>query len=608
MKLCNSLVRILFFLAANARSVIADEQVGPDGAPGGPGGPGGPNDDDMEISVLEDLLSEPDTLWTAQILPDADLGSVNIEAGNGVFMAPDGKHIIVTTVGATVYAYNAYNGVKKWHYQPEAVGSSIARSHSAITFAPSGDFMVYSVVDNENSLNPSSRVIALDMEGNALWVSEDLDGVAAGSPQVSSDGLFVFLTHNTDEKTDGFFTILDVNATGSIFYSGSSGENGDSPTNAYGPVGIFHSPEQGNFDPIDAGAPVSEGDFNTNDMLLWAQTPKPTDTTIENGFLYGFQFPRDFIGNASDISYFQMGNFERDFQSLTAPVMTNDGLSAYWGVSRGGFRGWTPKRFSRARSATIGFKRNEDFPGQPVWAVPALSNDGPTPTIFGGSSAREFVRMNFDFSEQVVVDTSSYVKNKALVDGDDRAVYYVEGDSGTLHQADFDTLTDLWNFPVNFSVDGEMAITPNSDVVIIADTRGVITALKVAEIAITDAPSLMPSDGPSMMPSSKASATKAPVVTTESPTFTATTAAPVPEATTDAPVVTPGTNEPTAAPVAEPTAEAVVEPTDAPVAAPVSAPVPAAVPAVDSNSGAVGIISRSITFIVATLVAGMMMI
>lgn len=441
------------------------------------------------------------------------------------------------------------------------------------------------------------------MEGSALWVSEDLDGVAAGSPQVSSDGSFVFLTHNTDDKTDGFFTILDVNTTGTIYYSGSSGESGDSPTNAYGPVGIFHSPEQGNFDPIDTGAAVSEGDFNTNDMLLWSQTPKPTDTTIENGFLYGFQFPRDFIGNASDISYFQMGNFERDFQSLTAPVMTNDGLSAYWGVSRSGFRGWTPKRFSRARSATIGFKRNEDSPGQPVWAVPALSNDGPTPTIFGGSSAREFVRMNFDFSEQVVVDTSGYVKTKALVDGDERAVYYVEGETGTLHQADFDDLTDLWNFPINFSVDGEMAITPNSDVVIVADKRGVITALKVAEIAITDAPSLMPSDGPSMMPSSKASTTKAPVVITESPTSIATTDAPVPEAPTEAPVVASGTDEPVVEPTAAPVAESVVEPTAAPVAAPVPAPEP-----VDSNSGAVSIISRAITFIVATLVAGMMMI
>lgn len=584
MKLSNTIVRILFFLAANnVLFATADDTGAADG----------PSDD------FENLLPEPITLWTAQIFPDANLGSVNIESGNGVVMAPDGQHFMVTTMGATVYAYNAYNGEKKWHFQPDSVDSSIARSHSVVTFSPSGDYMVYAVVDNENSLSPSSRIIALDMEGNSLWVSEDLDGVVIGSPQVSSGGMYVFITHNTDDKSNGHFTILDATAEGTIFYTGSSGESGDEPTNAYGPVGIFHSPEQGNYDPIEAGASVSEGDFNTNDMLMWAQTPKKTDTTIENGFIYGFQFPRDFIGNSSDISYFQMGSFERDFQTLTPPVMTNGGLSAYWGVSRSGFRGWTPKRFSRARSVTVGFTRNEDFPGEPVWAAPVLSNDGPTPTVFGGSAAREFVKMNFDFSEQVVIPTTGYVKTKALVDGDDRAVYYVESDTGTLHQADFDDLTDIWNFPLNFSVDGEMAITPTSDVVIIADTRGVITALQVAEIPTTDAPSVLPSDGPSVMPSDGPTITTAPVSSTASPTIAVTASTPV--IVTESPIAASGTEEPVAAPVAE----AVEQPVAEPVADPVPAPVATPVPVIDNaDSGATCFISRSATCFVATLLLG----
>jgi hypothetical protein len=428
-----------------------------------------------------------------------------------------------------------------------------------------------------------SRVIALDMDGNELWASDDLDGVASGSPQVSSDGAYVFITHNADDKSNGYFTVIDANVTaGSIFYSGSSGDSGDEPTNAYGPVGIFHNPTEGNYDPIDSGATVSEGDFNSNDMLMFAQTPKPSDAAIENGFLYGFQFPRDFVGNASDVSYFQMGNFERDFQTLTPPVMTNNGLSAYWGVSRSGFRGWTPKRFSRARSDTVGFTRNEDFPGQPVWACPALSNDGPEPTIFGGSAAKEFVRMSYDFSEQLIVPTSGYVKTTAIVDGDERAVYYVESDTGILHQAGFDDLIDLWSFAVNFSVDGEMAITPRSDVVLVADTRGVITALQVAEIQTTEAPSLMPSDGPSMDP------TAAPAITTSAPTALATTGAPVAETTTEAPVASPVT-----APVSGPVSE--------PVASPVMAPVAVAEPPAPSGA------AQSTTFIVAILAGSIMM-
>jgi len=574
MKLCNNLVRTLFFLAANAKFAVAQ---GPDDGPDD-NDPANTDDDAPPSIDFQDLLPEPTTLWTTQLFPNVELGSVAVEAGNGIFMAPDGKHAIVTTVGATVYAFNAYNGGDPtWVYQAPSIDSSIARSHSSVTFAPSGDYMVYAVVDNENSLDPSSRVIALDMDGNELWVSDDLDGVASGSPQVSSDGAYVFITHNADDKSNGYFTTIDANVTaGSTFYSGSSGENGDEPTNAYGPVGIFHNPTEGNYDPIESGDPVSEGDFNTNDMLMFAQTPKPSDAVISNGFLYGFQFPRDFVGNASEVDYFQMGTFERDFQTLTKPVMTNNGLSAYWGVSRSGFRGWAPKRFSRARSNTVGFTRNEDSPGQPVWACPALSNDGPEPTIFGGSAAKEFVRMSYDFTEQLVVPTSGYVKTTAIVDGDERAVYYVESETGTLHQAGFDDLTDLWSFAVNFSVDGEMAITPRSDVVLVADTRGVITALQVAEIPTTEAPSMMPSDGPSMDP------TGPPAVTTSAPTALATTGAPVADTTTEAPV---------ASPVSEPVASPVM----APVAGTEEPPTP---------SGA----AQSTTFIVAILAGSIMML
>ena len=138
---CSNLVRNLFFLAY-ARSVVADDV--PEEEPS------------AEEEVFEDLLSEPATLWSAQLFPDVNLGSVEIQAGNGVFMAPDGKHALVTTVGATVYAFNAYTGEQKWVYQPEAIDNSIPRSHSAVTFGPTGDYMVYSVVDNENSLDPTT--------------------------------------------------------------------------------------------------------------------------------------------------------------------------------------------------------------------------------------------------------------------------------------------------------------------------------------------------------------------------------------------------------------------------------------------------------------------
>ena len=156
MKLCQNIVQTLLLLAVsnNVRFAAADD-VGPS---------------EEESVDYNDLLEAPATLWTAQIFPDAALGAPNVEAGNGAFMAPDGQHFMVTTVGATVYAYDAYSGEKKWHYQPEAVGSSIARSHSAVIFSPTEEFMVYAVVDNENSLDPSSYVIVTTKQRRSFFV------------------------------------------------------------------------------------------------------------------------------------------------------------------------------------------------------------------------------------------------------------------------------------------------------------------------------------------------------------------------------------------------------------------------------------------------------
>jgi hypothetical protein len=332
------------------------------------------------------------------------------------------------------------------------------------------------------------------MDGNELWVSDSLDGTPSGNPVISSDGSWVFLTHNAMDGTTGYFTVLDANNTGAVFYSEPS------PDTAFGPPGIFHSPVEGNYDSYD-GSAVSAGTNNVNDMLMWSQTPKPTDANIQNGFMYGFQFPRDFDAtNSSSIGFWELGNFERDFQSITAPVITNQGLSAYWSVSRSAFQAWTGKEFSRARSWAAGFTRSTEFAGQPVYATPALSNDGADPILFCGTASPEFVRMNADFTAQVVVPTTSLIMSKALIDSEERAVYFVETD-GILHQVSFTDITDIWTYPINFAVEGEIAITPKNDVVIVADTRGVITGIQVAEITGTDSPSAFPSDMPSMAPS-----------------------------------------------------------------------------------------------------------
>ena len=106
---------------------------------------------------LSPLLEAPVEAWTTQLMPDTSLGSVEILKGNGVFMSPDNRTALVTTVGATVYAINAYTGDQLWAYQAPAVdSSSVVRSRSGVTVSPTEDYMTISVVDNENSVSPVS--------------------------------------------------------------------------------------------------------------------------------------------------------------------------------------------------------------------------------------------------------------------------------------------------------------------------------------------------------------------------------------------------------------------------------------------------------------------
>jgi outer membrane protein assembly factor BamB len=481
------------------------------------------NSDKAELTPL--LQNGPIELWSKTLTPIIAFTDVGVHKSNGIKLTPDGaSSAVITTRGAEIYAIDPYTGAGKWSYRPSPAKTTptptIIRCQSSASFSSSSSsqFLVYTVIDDQASGDIDdtvSRVVALDWEtGEELWISEFLDGVAQGDPLISSDGRYVFVTHNTARETQGFFSILSTHETpgqdpGKSLYSDFTGSVGQDSV-AFGPPAIFHNPTRGNYDPYDGGyggnPAISQGDDNNNDFVMWGQTPKPADyrsKEIQDGHIYGFQFPRDFDSNnvtaasASmknyDVTFFQLGRQIRDFQVTTPPVITNGGLSAYWGVSRSGFCGWTSKKVSRERNAVEGFTRNSDFPGQPVFATPALSHGSDSqPYLFGGTSSNEFVRLNYDLAEVVVIKTKSLIKSRAIVDVNDRVVYYVEED-GTLHQADFNVLTDVWSYDTlasspsssggDVSVQGDIALTPAGNLLLVADTSGNVKALQVAEMS-----------------------------------------------------------------------------------------------------------------------------
>mmetsp|Transcript_12023 Transcript_12023/g.18960 ORF Transcript_12023/g.18960 Transcript_12023/m.18960 type:complete len:558 (+) Transcript_12023:90-1763(+) len=505
---------------------------------------------------LGDLLNDGDSVWTNQIIPANPTDQPGLLKGNGVSLTPDGSSVVVTSVGGTVTSFDALTGLFEWEYLPTAAEGSILRTTSKVVFTTENaaePYMVYSVV--EGIMTSVTRVIALDMAGNELWISSDLEGTAAGSPVVSNDGHYVFLTHNAVSKSIGYFTALWAASNGTTFYSAS---DEDAP---FAPPGIFHNPAEGFYD-------GSNGVGNRNDVIMWANAVKPDATEIGTGSTFVFQFPVGFADTSDGVGFLVLGDVERDFLGETAPVITNEGRSAYYAVSRSGFVCWIGEQglpreyFSRGPAATLGFTRNSGFRGQPVFASPALSSDTAQPAVFGGTASTEFIRMDHDFSNPQTITTSSHIMAEAKVDPGDRTVYFVEL-TGMLHSVDFNNLQNRWSFDLGFSVEGDMAMSADGSVLYIGDTRGMITAVKVAEIAPTPEPTTSPTSVASESPSS------APIVPTLPPSAVPTG---LPSST---PTKAPSTDEPTASPTKAPVEEEVTNPpvaTPAPEAATSEAP------------------------------------
>ena len=72
---------------------------------------------------------------------------------NGVFLSPDGKHLVATTVSGSVSFFDAKSGKLEKTYDPPSAAGDIVRSHSGIAFTTENSdekYMVYSIVENED--------------------------------------------------------------------------------------------------------------------------------------------------------------------------------------------------------------------------------------------------------------------------------------------------------------------------------------------------------------------------------------------------------------------------------------------------------------------------
>ncbi|CAJ1968734.1 unnamed protein product [Cylindrotheca closterium] len=375
-------------------------------------------------------------------------------------------------------------------------------------------FMVYSVTykDEDSAGNDYTVVVKRDMYGDLLSVSPSLEGEHSGSPVVSDDGNYVFLTHNSPDKTTGYFSILDANLEIVVTRSNAG---------AFAPPGIYHSPEEGFYDPIPG---VADGFLNTNDLIMWSLTPQVPNAPVPSGRIFAFQFARDYeIRDIDTLNYFNTGT-DRAFRTITPPVITNKGRSVYWSTSRSEFFGFIGNpgvdraRFNRNPNLRIQFEMNAQWSGQPIFSTPAVSTEADgSAVVFGGSASNEFFRFAHFFNgtdgeasriliarTPVTTATSTLIVTSPVIDPLARAVYYVESD-GTLHQANYDTIEDIWTETIPDGVQGEMAMNADGSILYVMSVEGRIIALGVAEEAPSMSPTTEPVSVPSMSPTAEPS-------------------------------------------------------------------------------------------------------
>lgn len=341
------------------------------------------------------------------------------------------------------------------------------------------------------------------------WVSTPLEGIAAGSPVTSFDGRYIYLTHNSNGKSFGHFSVLDsFNAVEDqpVFPLYSEFNT----TNPFSPPGIYHNPEEGFYD---------GGAGNTNDIVIWAHDKAPLDTAVGTGASFAFQFPIGYTDSSTaearqagdgngPLFWTILGANPKDWQAESAPIITNGGRSLYWSVSRSQFRAWVGQagsgfaRFNRGRTSKPIFTR-----GNPRYAAspntPALSSDPTQPMVFAGTAANEFVKMNYlmDRDTAVVQNTTSTVRARAIVSPDDEFVYYSEF-SGVIHQARTDDLEDSWKITDFAALDSEFSLTTDGSILVVGDATGKVVAYQVKQLptseptVATGAPTGAPTSAP----------------------------------------------------------------------------------------------------------------
>ena len=268
-----------------------------------------------------------------------------------------------------------------------------------------------------------------------------MQGTVAGTPVTTRDCQYVLATHNVDDEK-GYFSVFSfaTATTPVLFY-----EHPVIDSEAFGAIGYYWSPAQGLF-------PGEE--FNANDVFIWSfDTNLKKDHKAAGSFqFFGFQLPKD---HTSPLTVTLIDS-DRDFHAKTAPVLTDEGRSMYWSVSRSKVFGWIGNGDFKANGVkSFAFKQDKMLFSASASTTPSLSRS----FVVGTSAAAEIWVWNRNFTDvPLVVPTAAVVTTRLLVSPDDMFVYFATpAPDSTLYQVFSASLTESWKVSLPDGIVGDIA-------------------------------------------------------------------------------------------------------------------------------------------------------
>eukprot|EP00546_Thalassionema_frauenfeldii_P007643 CAMPEP_0178919550 /NCGR_PEP_ID=MMETSP0786-20121207/14499_1 /TAXON_ID=186022 /ORGANISM="Thalassionema frauenfeldii, Strain CCMP 1798" /LENGTH=536 /DNA_ID=CAMNT_0020593493 /DNA_START=60 /DNA_END=1667 /DNA_ORIENTATION=+ len=440
--------------------------------------------------------------WETQIDPASQ--------GNECTMYGDDQLLICSTRNGNVFALRPYDGTEVWKHEPQAKSDNQLFSSSGIALGENptiGKYIVHAVSEGFARFDPSYCVVyALNpTNGEVFWDSQKLEGACSGTPVISNDGVYIFLTHNL--VNSGTFTVLVANLLGFPLLSKHD------PIQPFSPPGIFHNPQEGYY---------QGGSGNRNDIVVWAYQPKIDEIGVGTSSMFVFQFPIGFQGESDNVSVQTLNDVT--WQTHTAPRIFNQGYSMNFAVTKNSYRSWNGdfgdpvNRFDKRASANVEYIRGDPKSQAPFSAL-EMSSDADAPLFFGGTAAPIFVAFDSFLDELWTVDVTFPVHAEARVSPDDKTVYFVER-NGKVHAVEVQTGDTRWEASLGgIPVVSNFGQSKSGKYLYFNDQSGMVKAWQVA-----DGPSPTPSQLPSIVPSKAVPPTAFPsVIPTNSPSNSPTT-------------------------------------------------------------------------------------